>query len=99
MRAKWRYVEWLEALKTLRQVRQTGPNAVWIQGPVIELMTCALAQDERCFHLDRLPQDWKDLQLQIRGEQAGTNAIGPDAKPGTIVGAFKVFLLNVKLTL
>jgi len=75
-----------------------GPNAVSVQGPVIESMTCALAQDERCFHLDRLPQDWKDLQLQIKGEQALTNAIGPDAKPEVVVITFKVFLLTVKLT-
>jgi hypothetical protein len=85
-------------LRTLRQVRQEGPNAIWIQGQVMEMMTNALAQDERCCHFDRLPKDWTDLQLQIKGEQAFTDAIGPDAKPHTIAPKFKVLFLNVKLT-
>jgi hypothetical protein len=72
---------------------------VWIEGPVIEMMSCAIAQDERCFHMDQLPQDWKDLQLQMRAEQGRTNAIGPDAKPVEVVKIFKVSPLKVKLTL
>jgi hypothetical protein len=92
MTANFRYVEWKEALTILRGVRQHGPNMVRIQGPVMELMTCALAQDERCFHMDRLPQDWKDLQLQIRGEQGRTDAIGPNAKPTEVATIFKVLL-------
>jgi hypothetical protein len=72
---------------------------VWIEGPVIELMTCGIAMDERCFHLDQLPQDWKDLNLQLRGEQGRTNAIGPNATPLEIVKTFKVSPLEIKLTL
>ena len=72
---------------------------VWIEGPVIEMMTSAIAQDERCFYMDQLPQDWKCLQLQMRAEQGRTNAIGPDAKPIDVVKTFKVSSFKVKLTI
>ena len=57
---------------------------------MIETMTNALAKDQRCFYFDRLPEDWKLLQLQMSAQQARTNAIGPNIEVNEVVKIFKV---------
>jgi hypothetical protein len=84
-----RYYEWTSGLEMLRKVKLEN-GMMWVEGPVLQELTNALARDERCFYFDRLPQDWKDLQLQLSAEQARSNAIGPDMKPAKVVAEFKV---------
>jgi len=77
----------------LRKI-QIGEHYTMIHGAVIEVMTCALIQDDRGFYFDRVPKDWEYLSEQINIEMSTTNGYYGDVKVPKLIKKIKVVSMS-----